>query len=57
MVDRIGPEEAGFQAAVAVYQAAPVSKSLRRLIRQIDRAFHKAIARARGGADPVTCVA
>ncbi len=57
VVDRIGPEEAGFQAAVAVYQAAPVSKSLRRLIRQIDRAFHKAIARARGGADPVTRVA
>ncbi len=55
IVDRVGPPEAGVQAGVAVYQAASISKSLRRLIRQVDRAFARAVERARaaraGGPD------
>ncbi|MBK6916463.1 MAG: hypothetical protein IPH07_03585 [Deltaproteobacteria bacterium] len=39
VLDRIGPLAAGFQVGVVVRQAAPVCKSLRRLLRQIDSAF------------------
>ncbi len=56
VVDRLGPDQLGFQVGVVVRQAAPVCKSLRRLLRQIDRAFTKSIARAmprrpRGGVE------
>ena len=48
MLDRVGPPEVGYQVGVLVRQAAPVCKSLRRLLRQIDRAFIRADkARAR----------
>ncbi len=43
VLDRIGPAEAGFQVGVLVRQAAPVCKSLRRLLRQIDVSFSKAL--------------
>ncbi len=43
VLDRIGPVEAGFQVGVIVRQAAPVCKSLRRLLRQIDTAFTRAL--------------
>ena len=43
VLDRIGPAEAGFQVGVLVRQAAPVCKSLRRLLRQIDSAFDRAV--------------
>lgn len=50
VLDRIGPSSAGFQVGVFVRQAAPVCKSLRRLLRQIDGAFTRALkARARRG--------
>ncbi len=39
VLDRVGPPGAGFQVGVVVRQAAPVCKSLRRLLRQIDSAF------------------
>lgn len=42
VLDRIGPREAGFQVGVVVRQAAPVCKSLRRLLRQIDMSFERA---------------
>lgn len=41
VLDRIGPREAGFQVGVVVRQAAPVCKSLRRLLRQIDSSFER----------------
>lgn len=47
VLDRIGPATAGFQVGVFVRQAAPVCKSLRRLLRQIDAAFTRA-EKARG---------
>lgn len=50
VLDRVGPPAAGFQVGVLVRQAAPICKSLRRLLRQVDRAFaraEKARARAR----------
>jgi len=47
VLDRIGPASAGFQVGVFVRQAAPVCKSLRRLLRQIDSAFSRAV-KARG---------
>jgi CheY-like chemotaxis protein len=43
VLDRIGPPGAGFQVGVVVRQAAPVCKSLRRLLRQIDNAFDRAM--------------
>jgi hypothetical protein len=43
VLDRVGPREAGFQVGVLVRQAAPVCKSLRRLLRQVDTAFDRAI--------------
>jgi hypothetical protein len=43
VLDRIGPTGAGFQVGVVVRQAAPVCKSLRRLLRQIDSAFGRAM--------------
>jgi len=43
VLDRIGPSSAGFQVGVFVRQAAPVCKSLRRLLRQIDSAFSRAV--------------
>jgi len=50
VLDRIGPSSAGFQVGVFVRQAAPVCKSLRRLLRQIDGAFSRALkARNRRG--------
>ncbi len=42
VLDGIGPRALGFQVGVVVRQASPVCKSLRRLIRQIDRSFHRA---------------
>ena len=53
VLDRVGPPEAGFQVGVLVRQAAPVCKSLRRLLRQVDSAFDRAIEldRRRGGDD------
>lgn len=54
VLDRVGPPEARFQVGVIVRQAAPVCKSLRRLLRQIDSAFGRAArgkARRRQGAD------
>jgi CheY-like chemotaxis protein len=47
VLDRTGPAGAGFQVGVVVKQAAPVCKSLRRLLRQIDAAFARTNARAR----------
>ncbi|MBL4687108.1 MAG: response regulator [Nannocystaceae bacterium] len=50
VLDRVGPVATGFQVGVLVRQAAPVCKSLRRLLRQVDRAFaraHKAHERKR----------
>jgi CheY-like chemotaxis protein len=44
VLDRIGPPEAGFQVGVVVRQAAPICKSLRRLLRQIDSSFTRAEA-------------
>ncbi len=41
VVDRLGPPQLGFQVGVVVRQASPVCKSLRRLLRQIDRSFRK----------------
>lgn len=55
VVDRIGPTRLGFQVGVVVVQAAPVCKSLRRLLRQMDRSFRRALmeqerkGRSRGG--------
>ncbi len=45
VVDRIGPAYLGFQVGVVVRQASPVCKSLRRLLRQIDRSFRKQMKR------------
>lgn len=47
VLDRIGPPGAGFQVGVVVRQAAPVCKSLRRLLRQIDAAFARAMPQPR----------
>jgi hypothetical protein len=44
VVDRLGPSRLGFQIGVVVRQATPVCKSLRRLLRQIDRSFRKSLA-------------
>jgi hypothetical protein len=46
VVDRMGPSRLGFQVGVVVKQASPVCKSLRRLLRQIDRGFRKSLAAA-----------
>jgi hypothetical protein len=43
VVDRLGPTRLGFQIGVVVRQATPVCKSLRRLLRQIDRSFRKSL--------------
>lgn len=43
VVDQIGPDSMGFQVGVIVRQASPVCKSLRRLLRQIDRSFRKSV--------------
>lgn len=56
VVDRLGPSRLGFQIGVVVRQATPVCKSLRRLLRQIDRSFRKSLAsssRASSGAGVV----
>jgi hypothetical protein len=47
VLDRTGPAGAGFQVGVVVKQAAPVCKSLRRLLRQIDAAFARTNGRVR----------
>jgi hypothetical protein len=53
VVDRLGPSRLGFQIGVVVRQATPVCKSLRRLLRQIDRSFRKSLlAGARPTAAP-----
>jgi ActR/RegA family two-component response regulator len=46
VVDRVGPPECGFQVGVVVRQAAVICKSLRRLLRQIDRAFAREMLRS-----------
>ena len=51
VVDRVGPADAHFQLGVVVRQAAPICKSLRRLLRQIDRAFAACDAAVRIGRD------
>ncbi|MFO7563460.1 MAG: DUF4388 domain-containing protein [Enhygromyxa sp.] len=43
VVDRLGPSRLGFQIGVVVRQATPVCKSLRRLLRQIDRSFRRSL--------------
>ncbi len=45
VVDRLGPVSLGFQIGVVVRQATPICKSLRRLLRQIDRSFRKTLAK------------
>lgn len=50
VVDQIGPDSMGFQVGVIVRQASPVCKSLRRLLRQIDRSFRKSVETPGGGA-------
>ena len=50
VIDRIGPPEIGFQVGVLVRQAAPVCKSLRRLLRQIDGTFARAMKKRRAAA-------
>ena len=47
VIDRIGTPEIGFQVGVLVRQAAPVCKSLRRLLRQIDSTFQRAAKKRR----------
>lgn len=54
VVDRLGPTRLGFQIGVVVRQATPVCKSLRRLIRQIDRSFRKSLAVGHNGASRST---
>jgi hypothetical protein len=44
VVDRIGPSRLGFQIGVVVRQATPVCKSLRRLLRQLDRNFRRLLS-------------
>lgn len=46
VIDRIGDAEDGFQVGVVVRQASPVCKSLRRLLRQIDRSYRRERVRA-----------
>ncbi len=52
VLDRVGPPEAGFQVGVLVRQAAPVCKSLRRLLRQVDAAFERAVEMDRRAGTP-----
>ncbi|WP_157595246.1 DUF4388 domain-containing protein [Plesiocystis pacifica] len=52
VLDRLGPTRLGFQIGVVVRQATPVCKSLRRLIRQVDRSFRRALARSQTHAGP-----
>lgn len=52
VLDRTGPSGAGFQVGVVVRQAAPVCKSLRRLLRQIDAAFARTNGRSRESRTP-----
>lgn len=55
VVDRIGPSRFGFQVGVVVKQGMPVCKSLRRLIRQMDRSFRRSLsarARRQGSSPP-----
>lgn len=57
VVDRLGPTRLGFQIGVVVRQATPVCKSLRRLLRQIDRSFRKSLltgARSAAAGSPAT---
>ena len=46
VIDRLGPARLAFQIGVVVRQATPVCKSLRRLLRQIDRSFRKSLSKA-----------
>lgn len=56
VVDRVGPARLGFQIGVVVRQATPVCKSLRRLLRQVDRMFRRTLSersrQSRGVAGP-----
>jgi len=47
VVDTLGPRELRYQVGVVVRQASPVCKSLRRLLRQIDRSFQRSMKRER----------
>ena len=47
VVDSLGPLELRYQVGVVVRQASPVCKSLRRLLRQIDRSFQRSMNRER----------
>ncbi len=49
VLDRLGPTRLGYQIGVVVLQATPVCKSLRRLLRQIDRSFRKALNQSSRG--------
>lgn len=54
VVDRLGPSRLGFQIGVVVRQATPVCKSLRRLLRQIDRSFRKSLSAGTRSSAPAT---
>ncbi|MGB1700747.1 MAG: DUF4388 domain-containing protein, partial [Nannocystaceae bacterium] len=47
VVDSLGPRDLRYQVGVVVRQASPVCKSLRRLLRQIDRSFERSMKRER----------
>lgn len=47
VVDNLGPRELRYQVGVVVRQASPVCKSLRRLLRQIDRSFERSLKNSR----------
>ncbi len=58
VVDSLGPREFRYQVGVVVRQASPVCKSLRRLLRQIDRSFQRSMNRElRALADQLAVVA
>jgi hypothetical protein len=57
VVDRIGPARLGFQIGVVVRQATPVCKSLRRLLRQLDRNFRRLLSDRARAAQAQTQVA
>ena len=58
VVDSLGPRDLRYQVGVVVRQASPVCKSLRRLLRQIDRSFERSMKRERAAlADRLAVVA
>jgi hypothetical protein len=52
VVDRVGPPELGYSVGVVVRPASAVCKSLRRLLRQIDRAFRRSLNGSRAPDSP-----